>query len=199
MSMCGTINLEKVCGRPLSEAEAARLKEIGSRLGLREDDALWPLLAALEYQRVFYEALPEKIVEASREIIGNMEAAAENVPSAAQAKLTESVIREVRHLASERNYDAVAAMVFIGGVCVALFGSLMLWAGYNVGTDEKILMPGILYMPSGWLVAGLCAVGTLICGYIAMQKFLNSETEWGRHLLAAFCMFVVGLVVFQLL
>ena len=60
MSLDDMIDLGKMCGRELSEAEAARLREVGSRLNLREDDALWPLLAALEYQRIYYEALPER-------------------------------------------------------------------------------------------------------------------------------------------
>ena len=77
MSMDSVIELGKACGRELSQAEAARLREVGSRLHLREDDALWPLLAAMEYQRVYYEALPEKIAGASRAIMDGMAAAAE--------------------------------------------------------------------------------------------------------------------------
>ncbi len=46
MSLDDMIDLGKMCGRELSEAEAARLREVGSRLNLREDDALsgrcWP-------------------------------------------------------------------------------------------------------------------------------------------------------------
>ena len=54
MSMDSVIELGKACGRELSQAEAARLREVGSRLHLREDDALWPLLAAMEYLRVYF-------------------------------------------------------------------------------------------------------------------------------------------------
>lgn len=70
MSMDDMIDLGKACGRKLSEAEAARLREVGNRLNLREDDALWPLLAAMEYQRVYYEALPKEIAAASKTIMG---------------------------------------------------------------------------------------------------------------------------------
>lgn len=44
MSMDSVIDLGKVCGRKLSEAETARLRETGNKLNLREDDA--PLAAA---------------------------------------------------------------------------------------------------------------------------------------------------------
>lgn len=94
MSMDSVIDLGKVCGRKLSEAEAARLREIGNRLNLREDDALWPLLAVLEYQCVYYEALPKKIAAATKTIMDGMAAAAERETAAAQAKLTDSVVKK---------------------------------------------------------------------------------------------------------
>lgn len=37
-------------GHLVKPLEAARLREFGNRLNLREDDALWPLLTAMEYQ-----------------------------------------------------------------------------------------------------------------------------------------------------
>ena len=104
MSMDSVIDLGKVCGRKLSEAETARLRETGNKLNLREDDALWPLLAAMEYQRIYYEALPEKIAAASRAIMDGMAAAAEKETAAAQARLTASVVKEARNLASKIQY-----------------------------------------------------------------------------------------------
>ena len=65
MSMDAIINLEEALGRKFTEQESARLREIGRQLHLRDDDALWSLLAALEYQRIFYEALPDRIADAS--------------------------------------------------------------------------------------------------------------------------------------
>lgn len=37
MSMDSMIDLNKSCGRELSDVEAARLREVGNRLNLRED------------------------------------------------------------------------------------------------------------------------------------------------------------------
>lgn len=95
------IDLGKACGRELSEAEATRLREIGSSLHLREDGALWPVLAAMEYQRIYYEALPEKIAGASRTIMDGITAAAEKETAVAQAKLTDSVVQGAQYLASK--------------------------------------------------------------------------------------------------
>lgn len=104
MSLDDMIDLGKACGRELSQAEAARLREVGSRLNLRDDDALWPLLAAMEYQRIYYEALPKKIAAASRTIMDGMAAAAERETAAAQARLTDSLVREAEYLASKIQY-----------------------------------------------------------------------------------------------
>jgi hypothetical protein len=49
----------------LSEEETARLRGIGDALNLSPDDAVWDILAAMEYRRVFYEELPEKIAQAA--------------------------------------------------------------------------------------------------------------------------------------
>ena len=123
MSMDTVIDLGKACGRELSEAEAARLLEAGSRLNLREDDALWPLLAAMEYQRIYYEALPEKIAEASRAIMEGMAAAAEKETAAAQARLTDSVVQEAQSLASKIQYGKLVPMWLLALICLLAYGS----------------------------------------------------------------------------
>lgn len=143
------IDLSKACGRELSEAEAARLREVGSRLNLRDDDALWPLLAAMEYQRIYYEALPEKIAGASRAIMDGMTAAAEKETAAAQAKLTNSVVKEAQNLASKIQYGKLVPMWLLALICLLAYGSLMLWAGFRIDTGRDMPLAAILHMPSG--------------------------------------------------
>ena len=138
MSLDDMIDLGKVCGRELSEAEAARLREVGSRLNLRDDDALWPLLAAMEYQRIYYEALPEKIAGASRAIMDGMAAAAERETAAAQARLTESVVKEAQNLASKIQYAKLVPMGLFALICLLAYGSLMLWAGFRIDTGRNM-------------------------------------------------------------
>lgn len=106
---------------------SGRLREVGNRLNLREDDALWPLLAAMEYQRIYYEALPEKIAAASRTIMDGMAAAAEKETAAAQAKLTDSVVKEAQNLASKIQYGKLVPMWLLALICLLAYGSLMLW------------------------------------------------------------------------
>ena len=185
MSMDDMIDLGKACGRKLSEAEACCLREIGNRLNLREDDALWPLLAAIEYQRIYYEALPEKIANAPRVIMDGMAAAAEKETTAAQARLTDSVVREAQNLASKIQYDRLVPMGLLALICLLAYGSLMLWAGFRIDTGRDVPLAAILRMPSGWLIRGLCLAVGLFYGVIAAREIGGGNRRWSKRFLAA--------------
>ena len=190
------IDLSKACGRELSEAEAARLREVGSRLNLRDDDALWPLLAAMEYQRIYYEALPEKIAGASRAIMDGMTAAAEKETAAAQAKLTNSVVKEAQNLASKIQYGKLVPMWLLALICLLAYGSLMLWAGFRIDTGRDMPLAAILHMPSGWLVSGLCLAAGVFCGGLAAWEFSEEKKGWRRSATATFGFMTVGVMLF---
>ncbi len=195
MSMDDMIDLGKACGRKLSEAEAARLREVGSRLNLRDDDALWPLLAAMEYQRVYYEALPEKIAGASRAIMDGMAAAAEKETAAAQARLTASVVKEARNLASKIQYGKLVPMWLLALICLLAYGSLMLWAGFRIDTGRDMPLAAVLHMPSGWLISGLCLAGGVFCGGVAAKEFAEAKRRWWKKGITAFGFTTVGVML----
>lgn len=180
MSLDTVIDLGKVCGRELSQAEAARLREVGKSLNLREDDALWPLLAAMEYQRVYYEALPEKIAGVSRAIMDGMAAAAEKETAAAQARLTKSVVEEAEYLASKIQYGKLVPLWLLALICLLAYGSLMLWAGFRIDTGRDTPLAAVLHMPAGWLLSGLCMAAGVFCGGVAAWEFAEAETGWWR-------------------
>ena len=192
MSLDTVIDLGKACGRELSQAEAARLREVGNRLNLREDDALWPLLAAMEYQRIYYEALPEKIAGASRAIMDGMAAAAERETAAAQARLTDSVVKEAEYLASKIQYGRLLPLWLLALICLLAYGSLMLWAGFRIDTGRDIPLAEVLHMPSGWLISGLCLVAGVFCGGMATWEFAEAERGWWKEGIMAFGFTMVG-------
>lgn len=196
MSMDTVIDLGKACGRELSEAEAARLREIGNRLNLREDDALWPLLAAMEYQRIYYEALPEKIAGASRAIVDSMAAAAEKETATAQARLTDSVVEEARNLASKIQYGKLVPMWLLALICLLAYGSLMLWAGFRIDTGRNIPLVAILHMPSGWLISGLCLAAGLFCGVLSAKSFVEEKKGIWKQGISALLLIFTGCSMF---
>ncbi|MGE9985501.1 hypothetical protein [Desulfovibrio sp. SGI.169] len=196
MSLDDMIDLGKVCGRELSQAEAARLREVGNRLNLREDDALWPLLAAMEYQRVYYEALPEKIAGASRAIMDGMAAAAERETAAAQARLTKSVVKEAEYLASKIQYAKLVPMGLFALICLLAYGSLMLWAGFRIDTGRDVPLAAILHMPSGWLISGLCLAAGLFCGVLSAKSFVEEKKGIWKQGISALLLIFTGCSMF---
>lgn len=197
MSMDTVIDLGKACGRELSEAEAARLREVGNKLNLRDDDALWPLLAAMEYQRIYYEALPEKIAGASRTIMDGMAAAAEKETAAAQARLTDSVAEEARNLASKIQFGKLVPMWLFALICLLAYGSLMLWAGFRIDTGRDVPLAAVLHMPSGWLISGLCLATGVFCGTLSAMSFAEAEKVWHKKGLVALFFLMLGGIIFN--
>lgn len=199
MSMDSVIDLDKVCGRKLSEAEAARLREIGNRLNLREDDALWPLLAALEYQRVYYEALPKKIAAASKTIMDGMAVAAEKETAAAQARLTDSVVKEARYLASKIQWGELLPMIIAGVIAMFTYSALCMWAGFQLGAGEIRPVRDVLLIP--W--APLAFLGIGLCGVLyllpSLKKLCDQEEYAGWHCLGATVIIIGSVLILNLL
>ncbi|WP_298034209.1 hypothetical protein [uncultured Desulfovibrio sp.] len=175
------------------------MREIGNRLNLREDDALWPLLAALEYQRVYYEALPKKIAAASKTIMDGMAAAAEKETAAAQARLTASVVQEAQNLASKIQYGKLVTMWLLALICLLAYGSLMLWAGFRIDTGQDMPLAAVFQMPSGWLICGLSLVaGVFLCA-LSGKTFSVEGKGWWKTAALAMGFIMTGAVIFTLL
>ena len=198
MSMGDVIDLDKACGRELSEAEAARLRELGKSLNLREDDALWPLLAAMEYQRIYYEALPEKIAGASRAIMDGMATAAEKETAAAQARLTDSVVREARNLASRIQLGKIFSLAIAAIIGLFGYSALCMWAGFQLGVREVRPIYEILLIPWAPIGCACCTLIGVIYGVYAMKKAVAEEKYGKLHLLASVLLISGGLILFYL-
>jgi hypothetical protein len=72
----------EVSGDVPDGASLARMHQVSSALNLRDNDALWSIIAALEYYARLYEAMPERIRWASE---GSLEAARREVGGATDA------------------------------------------------------------------------------------------------------------------
>ena len=198
MSTDAIIRIETVRGHRLTEEEAARLREIGAALNLRDDDAVWDILAAMEYQRVFYEALPEQITEASTEILQGITAAAEKEAAAAQARLADCVVEQAKRLSMKINYATLLPMGITALICLLAYGSLILWAGIQIGSGQTCYPIWILRVPSGFLIAGLCAAGGLFLGVHAAKEFAEGGKGWWSRMFFALAMLVSGSTIFCL-
>src|ERR1700675_3584158 len=74
----------EVSGDVPDGASLARMHQVSSALNLRDNDALWSIIAVLEYYARPYEAMPERIRWASE---GSLEAARREVGGATEAMM----------------------------------------------------------------------------------------------------------------
>jgi hypothetical protein len=195
MSADAVARIEKLRGQKLSAEEAARLRGIGDALNLRPDDAVWDILAAMEYQRIFYQELPEKIAGASTEILRGFSVAAEKEASAAQARLADSVVEQAKRLSVKINYASLLPMGMTALVSLLAYGSLCLWAGFCIGSGRAHPPELMLRMPSGLLMGGLCLMGGVFLGVRAAKIFSEGEKGWRKPMLAALALLLPGGVI----
>jgi hypothetical protein len=198
MSADAIARIEKLRGQKLSTEEAGRLREVGNALGLHADDAVWDILAAMEYQRVFYQELPGKIAGASTEILQGITVAAEKETAIAQARLADCVVEQAKRLSVKINYASLLPMGIAALVCLLAFGSICLWAGFCIGSGRAHPPELMLRMPSGLLMGGLCIAGALLIGFQSMRFFTEAEKGWQKTMLMALLFLVAGCILFSL-
>jgi hypothetical protein len=78
-----------VTGEAPDEASLGRMRRVSTALNLRENDALWSVLAVLEYYERLYEAMPDRIRKAGEGSLDDVRAEA--------AEATEALMVEHRH------------------------------------------------------------------------------------------------------
>ena len=184
--------LEKLLERKLSVEEKERLRNIGRVLGIGDNDAVWDVLSAMEYQKFYYEELPQKIAVASTEILQGFSEAADVEARRAQSLLAENVAEQARKLSVRINMETLLPLGIVALVCLLAFGSLSMWAGFCLGTGQANNIFLILRMPSGLLMAGLFFVGGLFTGVYAAREFAEGSKGWRKRTLTALALLVPG-------
>ena len=192
-------HIEKLLGRELSEEEQERLARIQDILGIADNDALWDILIALEYQRAFYETLPEKISGASGAILAQFSAAADKEIAHAQSRLAEAVVEHAKTLSTKMRLSALVTPGLGALVALLLYGCLLMWAGYCIGAgglqNQTQPLAMLLRMPAGVLIGGLCFSGGIFAGVMAAKDFAAGFKGWKKWGVQALVFLVSGTVV----
>jgi hypothetical protein len=190
--------LEKLLERKLTETEVERLRRIHDVLGIADNDSLWDILTAMEYQRVYYDELPQKIAGASAEILRDISGAAEKEMQRAQGRLAESVAEQAQRLSVRMNMATLLPLGICALICLLAYGALLLWAGFCLGAGQAHSPALILRMPAGVLMGGLGLAGGVFLGIQAGRKFAEGGKGWQKQMLIALAMLIIGGVLFSL-
>jgi hypothetical protein len=189
--------VERLLDRELSIEEKERLRRIKDTLQISDNDALWDIITAMEYQRTYYEELPGKIALATAKIVQNISVAAEKEVALAQGRLAESVVKQAEKLSVKSHTHAVIFWGTLALFLLLLYGSLLMWAGYSIGSGQTQPPALLLQMPVGIITGALCFSGGIFFGVLAAKNFADGNAVWRKRLLAALCGLFLGGLVFS--
>ena len=186
------VRLEKLLGRELEPSEKERLQRIQDVLKIGPNDALWSIIAALEYQRSYYEELPQKIRTATEEILAEWaEAARKNAAAPQKAKLKKAG-KQTNVISLKELMQPWFGWALLTLCLLLLYGSLSMWAGYCLGSGQTQPPALLMRMPVGVLIGILCMGGCVLEGIRAAKAFGDNDNSWRKHALEATALLVPG-------
>ncbi|SDC19631.1 hypothetical protein SAMN05216345_101884 [Cupriavidus sp. YR651] len=143
----------KLLRKQPTEADRQDMYRLRDSLGLKNNDALWDVLIALQYHQKLYERMPAKIAKASQETLTDFRAAADSMvkasAEAAKADLAKAVATSAREVACQVAGKQKARWMAGCAAVLSLAFAGLAWAGYSAGrvsgygdgyavaTDEK--------------------------------------------------------------
>ena len=146
-----------------TEGEQLRLRELASKLNIRDNDALWTIIYTLNYFGRFYQDLPEKIQGASADCLENVRKAAEEVGTSeaqkAQVLFAETLKRSTEEILEQHKHRSFLLELFVPlslmcfGVfvlCLIAFVAGAATAGKGWGTSP---IAALLNAPAGGVLA----------------------------------------------
>ena len=187
--------LERLLNRALSAEEKERLRRIKDTLEISDNDALWDVITAMEYQRTYYEELPDRIAKTASEIFAGLSQAAEKEVALAQGRLTECVVKQAEKLSIKDHAHTWLMWGIITIFLLLLYGSLLLWAGYCIGSEQTQPPAMLLRMPVGLPFAALCLCAGIFSGTYAAREFSVGNDAWRKPMLAAIIGFLSGALI----
>lgn len=122
----------KLLGRQASDSERQQLYRIRDALEIKNNDALWLVLMALQHYQSMYEAFPPLIASAARDALANFKHVADATAKAAaqttKADLASAVAAAARDVA---RYTAARSMArWIAGCALSTCLALMAFGWY---------------------------------------------------------------------
>ncbi len=173
--------LEKLLGRELGNAEKTRLQRIQDILKIGPNDALWSIIVALEYQRTYYEELPEKIREVSMEAITELTKVTKKSTIQPGSTREEKKTNLVKHLPIKTLIPICLPWGTSILCLLLLYGSLSMWAGFSIGYEQPLPPVLLLKMPVGLLMGILCMMGSIFAGILAAKTFSEGDRSWRKQ------------------
>jgi hypothetical protein len=164
----------KLVGRDPSEEQRERLYRIRDALGLKDNDAFWSIVMALEHYDSFFRQYPAELAEHTANCIESARAAfavaAQNEAAHVERLLAERVAEtsvEIARKLAERPVGLHRVTMLLASVVA--FGAMCVHAGFSLASADKPfwaikanslqgttrLLAVVLSVPAGWMIFAL--------------------------------------------
>lgn len=176
----------KLLGRQPSDTERQHLYRVREALGLKNNDALWLILMALQHYDTMYSAIPASIKDAAQKAAGSAAAQAQaevNKAVAALVPTVEAAISKAASVAVSRvQLGNSMWTLWLGMVSLAFMLGLGWVLGAHIFTSAATghITWSQFFAQSGWGIG----IGTAVPGLllIFMLSPRNDGTEWWHWL-----------------
>lgn len=134
----------KLAGMPLTDEQRQRLYAVRDTLQLTDNDALWSLMGALEWQRTFLEETPDRLGAVLNKALQDTKIVADRTIEASAAKAQERLVKILGEAAQKVAAETAGTKymwAFAAAIIVSVFAMSGIWLladrwGYNRGYAE---------------------------------------------------------------
>jgi hypothetical protein len=129
-------SFERMLGRAATERERDQLRRVQAELGLRENDALWLVIFALQYYESLYRQFPKTIAAEAQRVLSETRMTAEATIRAgaesAKADLAKAIATTARDVARDVARRQMVQWLVVG----MLVGAGLLGVGVFIGAHS---------------------------------------------------------------
>jgi hypothetical protein len=186
----------KLLGRQPSEREVQSLYRVRDALGLRDNDALWMVLIALESYDSLYRKYPEMISAQVHKSVDDYRAIIATIADAetkrALGTLSEAVARTSETIALRLVQAKCLLWAALATLAITAFGSFCTFIGFILGSGRMpywappptdlsfpaLILSTMARMPAGWL-AGIVALFLMIAACWHARRDLLQQRRYG--------------------
>ena len=178
MAVSAIKHLERMRGSKVTREEYHRLTMMQQALNLQDDDAVWMLFLAMEYQKVYYEQMPKKITDTTSELLRRVRETADREAANAQNRLIQSVIEQTEKLTARVHIVPLMPIYLLILLCLMAFGSVTYWAGLCSGLGNPLPLEMVLNTPTGIIIGGMTLTTAVFCLGISFWKIAYDQKGW---------------------
>ena len=131
-------SFERMLGRAATERERDQLRRVQAELDLRENDALWLVIFALQYYEGLYRQFPKVIAAEAQRVLSETRATAEATIRAGAESAKADLAKAIAITAREVARDVARRQMIQWLVVGMLVGAGLLGVGIYIGAHTGI-------------------------------------------------------------